>query len=352
MSTVLRSLEPSDAPALTAIATHPDVARRLGGTPFDGVEGWRDRIAQRDLGRSLAIGALDGERLVGFLFLDGVKTLRQQHVGRLSLGVDPAHQRQGVGARLLGAAIDAADQWMGMSRLELGVQADNAAAIALYESHGFVIEARRRADMLVDGTFTDGLWMARLRPGLVRPPELGAPPPVPPAGARRPVTVRARVRADAAALARLHQTASVLEGTFQLPFQSVAAWEKRFDEVMPGSHVLAAEIEGELAGVCGLFSLGKSPRMRHVAALGMSVDPRFQGCGVGHALMLAVTDLADHYLGLTRIELEAYVDNERAQKLYRRHGFSPEGVYQAYAFRRGTYVDALHMARVRELGGR
>lgn len=63
--------------------------------------------------------------------------------------------------------------------------------------------------------------------------------------------------------------------------------------------------------------------------------------------MTAITDLSDHYLGLTRLELEAYVDNERAQKLYRRHGFLPEGVFRAYAFRRGTYVDAVHMARVR-----
>jgi L-phenylalanine/L-methionine N-acetyltransferase len=347
VATGLRSLERSDAAAVHAIAAHPEVARRLGGTPYDGEAAWADRITQRDLSRSLAIGDFDGGALRGFLLLDGNKTVRQQHVARLSLAVDPARHRQGIGDRLLGAAIDAADRWMGMLRLELGVQADHTAAVALYQKHGFVVEARRKADMLVDGRFTDGLWMARLRPGMVRPPELGAPPPVPPAGPRRAVTVRARARSDAPALARLHQTDSVLEGTFQLPYQSIAAWEKRFDEVPAGSQVLAAEIDGELAGVCGLFPLGRSPRMRHVAALGMSVDPRFQGCGVGHALMKAVTELADHYLGLTRIELEAYVDNERAQKLYRRHGFEPEGTFEAYAFRRGTYVDAVHMARVR-----
>ena len=63
--------------------------------------------------------------------------------------------------------------------------------------------------------------------------------------------------------------------------------------------------------------------------------------------MEAIIDLSDHYLGLSRIVLEVYVDNERARHLYARHGFEVEGMLRAYAFRRGTYVDAYQMARVR-----
>lgn len=347
MTSSLRSLELGDAPAVHAIATVPTVARRLGGTPLDGIEPWRARIQELDASRSLMIGAFEDGVLCGFAMLDGSPSVRQRHVATLALAVHPDHQRRGIGDQLITTLIESAERWYGFLRLELGVHAENGAAIALYEKHGFSIETRRRNDMLVDGVPAEGLGMARVRPDLVMPPALGAPPAIAPRGPRRAVTVRARTASDAAGFARLHQSDSVMEGTFQLPFQSEAHWKKRFESTPAGSHVLVAEIDGELVGVTGLFPLGKSPRMRHVATLGMSVDPRFQGCGVGHALISAITDLSDHYLGISRIVLEVYVDNERARHLYERHGFALEGTLRAFAFRRGTYVDAHQMARVR-----
>lgn len=344
----LRALELEHVDALSALLAHPSVARRLGNTPFDGVGTWRSRLEGRDLQRSLALGAFEGEALLGYLTLDAQPSVRQQHVARIAMAVDPAAQRRGVGSALLGAAVDAADRWLQIVRVELGVQADNAPAIALYTQHGFQIEARRRADLLLDGRPAEGLWMARLRPGFVAPPAIGAPPPLPARRSRGDVTVRARLERDAPALTRLHQTESVMEGTFQLPFQPRLAWERRFAQSSPYMHVLVAELEGAVVGAAGLFPLGTNPRMRHVRALGMSVDPSAQGCGVGHALMDALIGLADDYLGLTRIELEAYVDNDRALALYTRHGFQREGIARACAFRRGTYVDAVLMSRVRE----
>ena len=51
-------------------------------------------------------------------------------------------------------------------------------------------------------------------------------------------------------------------------------------------------------------------------------------------------------LGLLRLELTVFVDNHRAQGLYRRFGFVDEGVLRAYALRDGVYTDALSMARL------
>jgi putative acetyltransferase len=189
--------------------------------------------------------------------------------------------------------------------------------------------------------------MARIRPGFVALPELGAPPPVPPRGPRIQLTVRARRPSDAEGFARLHEADSTLEGTLQLPFHSVRHWVQRFATTTPGSYVLVAEHEGRLVGAAGMFPLGQSPRMRHVMTIGMAVHPDYQGRGVGHALMGAVTEHADHWLGLTRLELEVYDGNDRAKALYERHGFVLEGTRRCYALRRGTYVDAHHMARVR-----
>jgi RimJ/RimL family protein N-acetyltransferase len=47
-------------------------------------------------------------------------------------------------------------------RLELTVMAHNAAAVALYEKAGFVIEGTRRHSMLIDGSYVDEYYMAKL----------------------------------------------------------------------------------------------------------------------------------------------------------------------------------------------
>jgi putative acetyltransferase len=65
------------------------------------------------------------------------------------------------------ALLDYADNWGQVLRIELGVYADNARAIRLYERCGFQHEGRMRAYALRDGQYVDSLAMARLHP---RPP--------------------------------------------------------------------------------------------------------------------------------------------------------------------------------------
>ena len=69
------------------------------------------------------------------------------------------------------------------------------------------------------------------------------------------------------------------------------------------------------------------------------------GQGVGTALMTAMTDLADNWLGLRRIELHVYTNNEPAVHLYDKFGFVIEGTARQFALRGGAYVDAYAMAR-------
>ena len=49
-------------------------------------------------------------------------------------------QGKGAGSTLLRAALDLADDWLGLSRIERHVYTDNAAGIALHEKFGFEIE--------------------------------------------------------------------------------------------------------------------------------------------------------------------------------------------------------------------
>jgi putative acetyltransferase len=65
----------------------------------------------------------------------------------------------------------------------------------------------------------------------------------------------------------------------------------------------------------------------------------------GTALLHAALELADQWLNLLRVELEVYVDNEPALRLYRKSGFVIEGAMSRFAYRAGQYVDVYLMAR-------
>lgn len=81
----------------------------------------------------------------------------------------------------------------------------------------------------------------------------------------------------------------------------------------------------------------------------MAVHDEWQQKGIGTALMEAAISLADRWLNLIRLELDVYVDNETAVKLYKKFGFAIEGTSRSYAFRDGQYVDAYRMARLRRM---
>jgi len=159
---------------------------------------------------------------------------------------------------------------------------------------------------------------------------------------------RARVD-DAAAIARLMDDPAVYPGLMQMPYASEEAQRARLAESLaPGKAdvLLVAERGGEVVGSSGMHPAGASPRRRHVMVIGISVRADAQGQGVGTALMQAMCDVADRWIGLLRLELSVYVDNERAIALYRRFGFEIEGRHRGYVLRDGVFVDAFAMARL------
>jgi len=90
--------------------------------------------------------------------------------------------------------------------------------------------------------------------------------------------------------------------------------------------------------------------LAHAGYIGMSVRDDWHGKGVGTALMRAIVDLADNWIGYRRLELTVYTDNAAALALYRKFGFDVEGTLRDYSYRDGRYVDAYTMARLRTAG--
>jgi len=67
-----------------------------------------------------------------------------------------------VGTALMLAAIELADKWLNLRRLELEVYTDNEAAIHIYKKFGFDIEGKQVDFAFRDGQYVDVFTMARL----------------------------------------------------------------------------------------------------------------------------------------------------------------------------------------------
>jgi len=97
--------------------------------------------------------------------------------------------------------------------------------------------------------------------------------------------------------------------------QPVAAYERR---VMIGE-VCGGFVAGTLMGIAR-FSIEVGAKRRHIGLLtGMYVRPPARGSGLASALVDAVVAAATGRVELLR--LAATAGNERALRLYRRHGF-------------------------------
>lgn len=70
-------------------------------------------------------------------------------------------QGKGVGSALLKAAIDLADNWLNLTRLELEVFTDNEAAVQLYMKFDFEVKGLLREYGFRNGKYVDVYAMAR-----------------------------------------------------------------------------------------------------------------------------------------------------------------------------------------------
>ena len=167
------------------------------------------------------------------------------------------------------------------------------------------------------------------------------PPDTRPAAA---VTIRPTRVNDAEALCAMANLPGFRWGTLRPPFGRVEETRKWLERLGDADLSVMAEVGGKPVGNAGLRRL--AGRRVHVGTVGMGVHDDFRGRGVGTALMAALVDAADNWLGLRRVELTVYADNAPALALYRRFGFVEEGRHTDFAFRAGRYVDALAMARL------
>jgi RimJ/RimL family protein N-acetyltransferase len=139
----VRSAEIGDA--LATLALHRDVvAEDRWLVPHPDEAPLTLELRQREIELSVFLVAHGGDgRIIGLVSIVGGRYERSRHLGELQLLVAAPHRRTGIGRALLDEALIRARATGVLRKVSAAVFADNAPAISLLRSMGFVDEGRR-----------------------------------------------------------------------------------------------------------------------------------------------------------------------------------------------------------------
>ncbi|WP_296207017.1 GNAT family N-acetyltransferase [Psychrobacter sp. UBA3480] len=162
MKIEIRHAEPEDAEALQAIHTDDAVYANTLQLPMPSKTLWRKRLADIPDNMHILVAAI-GNEVVGVLGLETMISKRRRHVASFGVSVKATSQGKGVGRALITAALDLADNWLDIRRIEITAYTDNTGAIALYKSLGFLIEGEMVDYAYRNGEYVNVYQMARVR---------------------------------------------------------------------------------------------------------------------------------------------------------------------------------------------
>lgn len=149
---------PSLYTAFDSIARERRYLAFLQAPPKEAAWAFYRHLVDADLCHFVAVHA---GQVVGWCDILPLSGEARAHAGTLGMGVIAGYRRQGLGRRLIQAALAKAHA-QGMSRIELSVRTDNLAAKTLYERVGFAIEGVQRNALQIDGQNYDAYCMALL----------------------------------------------------------------------------------------------------------------------------------------------------------------------------------------------
>lgn len=108
---------------------------------------------------------------------------------------------------------------------------------------------------------------------------------------------------------------------------------------------ILAEIDGKIAGLAGLSSIGNKYKICHRVDFGISVAKECWNLGIGSALLSACISCAKE-VGYEQIELNVVADNPSAISIYKKAGFeefgrNPKGFRSRYS----SYQELVYMRK-------
>jgi putative acetyltransferase len=160
----IRRAEPADTEAVRQIYAGPKAIWGTLQLPCPSSEVWRKWLTEPNEGIFNLVASVEHE-VVGQLTLYTFPNLpRRRHVGQIGMAMRDDWHGKGVGTTWLRAALELADQWLNLRRLELDVYTDNEPAIRLYKKFGFVVEGMLVRFAYRAGQYVDGYAMGRVKP--------------------------------------------------------------------------------------------------------------------------------------------------------------------------------------------
>ena len=157
----IRRAQAEDAAQLHAIISEEGVYAETLQLPYPSLAQWEQRIKTGEPQQYLLLAERAGD-VLGFINLQPDARPRRSHSAGIAITVRQRAQNMGVGSALLAAAIDLAENWLRIHRIELTVYADNTRALALYEKFGFETEGRARDYAFRRGVYVAVFYMAGL----------------------------------------------------------------------------------------------------------------------------------------------------------------------------------------------
>lgn len=157
---LLRQAAPADAVPMVAMLREANTAGMLGIEPqrLDAdVEA--DKLARLDLLHYCVLTAVDADAPVGFALAVRGAPPALAHTAVVSVVVDAAHRRRGLGVLLL-EGIAAWARAAGVAKLCASVYGRNLAARALFTRAGYGLEGVRRGQLALADEVDDELWYA------------------------------------------------------------------------------------------------------------------------------------------------------------------------------------------------
>jgi len=160
---IIRPTRPEDTDDVNAMWRSPLVARTTLQMPSQEMWHARSRVGEAPPPGGHRLSAEDNGRVIGLITVFQKQNPRLMHIGDLGMMVHPDYWGLGIGSRLMTAILDIADNWLDLRRVELEVNTDNPAAVALYQKFGFEIEGTKRFHAFGDGRWADSYFMGRLK---------------------------------------------------------------------------------------------------------------------------------------------------------------------------------------------
>ena len=149
--------------------------------------------------------------------------------------------------------------------------------------------------------------------------------------ATSPLNLRAVNLGDTAAKCAIRDRLGERYGTLGVPFAGDATGSANRNRLNANDHIIIAATSDTVTGSASLRCL--TGHRDHAASFGVMEADVWQRKGGGTALVAALIDLADIWLGLRRNKLNMFAENRPNTAFYRKFGLVPKTQLTAYALR-------------------